>query len=96
MHKNIQNNFRKYISKMIFFNVTHISVSGVKRQLSRQKEMLDSSIWSLDVVTRDLTYKIENARSQAMQIAQGVSAIEQWRWLTGLGNYETSGKRLHQ
>ncbi|KAJ9585971.1 hypothetical protein L9F63_020385, partial [Diploptera punctata] len=60
--------------------------NGVKRQLSRQKEVLDSSIWALDVVTRDLTYKIENARSQALQIVQGVSTIEQWRWFTGLGS----------
>lgn len=59
--------------------------NGVKRQLNRQKEVLDNSIWSLDVVTRDLTYKIENSRSQVLQVVQGVSAIEQWRWLTGLG-----------
>jgi hypothetical protein len=69
--------------------VRYIPVSGVKRQLARQKDVLYDSIWSLDVVTRDLTYKTEEARNKVLQIVGALSAVDQWRWLIGFGNANT-------
>lgn len=63
-----------------------VPVTGVKRQLTRQKEILYDSVWSLDVITRDLTYKTEDARNKVLQIIKDISTVDQWRWLIGFGN----------
>ncbi|KDR13206.1 Prominin-1-A [Zootermopsis nevadensis] len=60
--------------------------NGVKRQLTRQKEVLYDSIWSLDVITRDIAYKSEDARNKVLQIAKEISTIDQWRWFIGFGS----------
>ncbi|PSN43835.1 hypothetical protein C0J52_10084 [Blattella germanica] len=37
-------------------------------------------------VTRDLTYKVENGRNQALKIVRGLATFDQWRWSAGLGS----------
>ncbi|XP_067006694.2 prominin-1-A [Anabrus simplex] len=59
--------------------------NGVRRQLLRQRSILDDSVWSIEAITRDLGVRVEAARDRSLEMVRGASDMEQWRYLTGIG-----------
>ncbi|XP_069704773.1 prominin-1-A [Periplaneta americana] len=64
---------------------TRGAVAGVRGQLARRRDALHDAVWALDVVARDLSYRVESARADVLQAVDALEGIEEWRWLTGLG-----------
>ncbi|KAJ4439221.1 hypothetical protein ANN_07340 [Periplaneta americana] len=64
---------------------TRGAVAGVRGQLARRRDALHDAVWALDVVARDLSYRVESARADVLQAVDALEGVEEWRWLTGLG-----------
>ncbi|KAK7793542.1 hypothetical protein R5R35_000383 [Gryllus longicercus] len=59
--------------------------SGVRRQLLRQRGLLDDAVWALDALSRDLGARVEEARERSLRVAEAAADLEYWRYVAAVG-----------
>lgn len=60
-------------------------LADVRRELEAQRTSMDGTMWPLESLTRELRSRVSEAKQLANTVEDAVQDVEQWRWLSLLG-----------